>query len=115
MKAIRLKQCKVMKRLIANGRHRQVLFIDKNKFTIENTQMIGYYCVKGQKTKCVQIHYPALLTIRAGIRFSGKTTQIFLDKNVIMEAKDYQKDILEPVKAWAIRHFKGNFWTFPQN
>ena len=35
IKVTRFKQCKVIKRLIANGRHYQVLFSDKKTFTIE--------------------------------------------------------------------------------
>ena len=31
-----------------------------------------------------------------------------------MKGKDYQKDVFEPVNAWASRHFIGNFLTFHQ-
>ena len=50
----------------------------------------------------------------AGAHSSGKTPLTLPDKNVKLKAKDYQKHVLELVKAWANRCFKLNSWTCQQ-
>ncbi|CAD5227603.1 unnamed protein product [Bursaphelenchus xylophilus] len=60
--------------------------------------------------------YPQSLMVWAGICASGKTPLIFVEKGVKINAKVYQKDILEKVVLpWSAEHFGQRRWTFQQD
>ena len=98
MKATRLKQCKVIKCFIGNGRHRQVIIIDKRKFPIKsahnhhNDRVLIHKETKNN-FNVSRSHYPTSLMVWVRIYSFGKTPLIFLDKNTKMKVEDYQEDV----------------------
>ena len=114
MKHQHFKKAKKMVRLVAAGRHRQILFTDEKIFIVEhshNHQNDIKLLLKGSPalSEAVTVsrsHFPQPVMVWAGVCFSGKTPLVFIEKRTKMNDALYQdcilKDVLNP---WARDHF----------
>lgn len=121
MKRQRLQKARKLKRIVAAGRHRSVLFTDEKVFTVErhhNNQNDRQLLRKGSSKPpaITRSHFPASVMVWAGITADGKTPLVFVDKGVKINAAFYQDVILRgALDPWAREHFAGRQWTLQQD
>jgi len=118
-------------RIVANGRHRDVVFTDEKIFTVEqahNHQNDRQLLPKGvckllwtlahvlklfsAPDVVTRSHFPKSVMVWAGITATSKTPLVFVDRNVKINAAVYQQLILrDTLDPWAKKHFKNRPWT----
>jgi transposase len=121
MKKNRLRKARKLKRIVAAGRYRSVLFTDEKVFTVErhHNHHNDRQLLRRGSSKLPTImrsHYPASVMVWAGITSDGKTPLVFVDKGVKINARFYQEEILRgALHPWAQEHFAGRQWILQQD
>lgn len=123
----RLERAKALKERFANGLHRQILFTDEKFFPIEeafNHQNDRIWSAErpGEEERVVQRQMKSKgVMVWMGVGYNAKAPLIFVKSGLKIDTDLYRRDILRPVKRWAIERYgvdeQGywNDWCFQQD
>lgn len=123
----RLDRAKALKERFANGKQRQILFTDEKFFPIEeafNHQNDRIWAEEkpSNDERVVQRQMkPKGVMVWMGVGYNAKAPLIFVKSGLKIDTDLYRREILKPVKRWAIEHYGvdengyWNDWTFQQD
>ena len=123
----RLDRAKALKERFADGRHRQILFTDEKFFPIEeafNHQNDRIWAAErpSEEERVVQRQMKSKgVMVWMGVGYNAKAPLIFVKSGLKIDTDLYRREILRPVKRWAIEHYgvdeNGYWgdWTFQQD
>lgn len=123
----RLIRSMALKTRFSYGRHRQILFSDEKLFTIQesyNPQNDRIWSAEKPSAadRVVERQMkPKGVMVWMGVGYDAKAPLIFISTGVKINTDVYRKEVLEPVKDWAIDHYGvdeedyWNNWTFQQD
>jgi len=123
-KGIRLQRCRQLRRRVANGLHRNILFSDETPVDIEeafNKQNDRIIASSREEANAAgrlvgRVQFPRKLMIWGGISYEGKTPLIFFNPGERINSKTYCQKILRPLRdRWGPALFGDNNWTYQQD
>jgi transposase len=123
----RLDRAKALKTRFVDGKHRQILFTDEKFFPIEeafNHQNDRIWAAErpDEEERVVQRQMkPKGVMVWCGVGYNAKAPLIFVKSGLKIDTDLYRREILKPVKRWAIDHYGTDeegywkHWTFQQD
>ena len=120
----RLRKAKLMKPLIANGRHRVILFFDEKLLPTEevlNPQNVRVF-LKNRSAGNIgrriieRQRAPTSVMVWGGICATGKTPLVFIQRGAEIDREVYIETVLKKAFVpWTQEHFGKSEWIFEQD
>uniref|UniRef100_A0A6P4F0R8 Uncharacterized protein LOC108045962 n=1 Tax=Drosophila rhopaloa TaxID=1041015 RepID=A0A6P4F0R8_DRORH len=111
---VRLERAKELLRLAESGQLPNIVFSDKNIFTIEQ-QFVNSQNDRVNLTDR-SCENPPQIMVWAAVTADGRSPIIFIEPGVKVNAQYYRESILKvALKPWADKHFGDRPWTFQQD